>query len=56
MQRRTLAKSLACYRDEFTDPKQGMGAAYATGDYTLQAIAEPFDVHDSTVRRANNGK
>jgi len=55
-QRRALAKSLAYYRDEFTDAKQGMAAAYATGDYTLQAIADAFEVHYSTVSRAVNGK
>ena len=55
-QRRALAKSLAYYRDEFNDAKQGMCAAYATGDYTLQAIADAFEVHYSTVSRAINGK
>jgi rRNA maturation endonuclease Nob1 len=55
-QRRALAKSLAYYRDEFDDAKQGMIAAYATGDYTLQAIAEAFAVHYATVSRAVNGK
>ena len=55
-QRRALAKSLAYYRDEFDDRKQGMAAAYATGDYTLQAIAEAFEVHYSTVSRAISGK
>lgn len=55
-QRRALAKSLAYYRDEFADAKQGMAAAYATGDYTLQAIADGFGVHYSTVSRAVSGK
>jgi putative transposase len=50
--RRALAKSLAYYRQEFNDAKIGMAAAYATGDYTLQAIADEFGVHYSTVSRA----
>lgn len=37
IQRRALAASLTYYRDEFTDSTQDMGAAYATGDCTLQA-------------------
>ena len=55
-QRRALAKSLSYYRDEFDDAKQGMIAAYSTGDYTLQSIADAFGVHYSTVSRAINGK
>ena len=56
MQRRALLRSLTYYRDEFDDAKQGMAAAYATGDYTLQVIADAFGVHYSTVSRAINGK
>ena len=56
MQRRALAKSLAYYREQFDDAKQGMIAAYATGDYTLQAVADAFGVHYSTVSRTINGK
>ena len=56
LQRRALAKSLTFYRESFDDPKTGMAAAYATGDYTLQAIADAFDVHYATVSRAVNGK
>ena len=55
-QRRALAKSLSYYQDEFDDAKQGMAAAYATGDYTLQTIADGFGVHYSTVSRAVSGK
>ena len=54
-QRRALAKSLAYYVEELRDAKLGM-AADATGDYTLQAIADAFRVHYSTVSRAMNGK
>jgi REP element-mobilizing transposase RayT len=56
LQRRALAKSLAYYRGAFDDAKSAMAAAYATGDYTLQAIADAFGVHYSTVSRAINGK
>jgi REP element-mobilizing transposase RayT len=56
LQRRALAKSLDFYRDSFGDAKSGMAAAYATGDYTLQAIADAFGVHYSTVSRAVSGK
>jgi putative transposase len=56
LQRRALAKSLDYYRDAFDDAKSGMAAAYATGDYTLQAIADAFGVHYATVSRAINGK
>jgi REP element-mobilizing transposase RayT len=55
-QRRALAQSLDYYRDSFDDAKIGMAAAYATGDYTLQAIADAFGVHYSTVSRAVSGK
>lgn len=53
--RRALAKSLDYYKEEFEDAKSGMAAAYATGDYTLQAIADAFGVHYSTVSRAVSG-
>ncbi len=52
VQRRALAKSLTFYRDTFEDAKSGMMAAYATGDYTLQQIADAFSVHYATVSRA----
>ena len=56
LQRRALAKSLNYYCDTFEDKKQGMAAAYATGDYTLQQVADAFAVHYATVSRAVNGK
>ena len=56
LQRRALAKSLDYYRNAFDDARTGMAAAYATGDYTLQAIADAFGVHSSTVSRAVSGK
>ena len=55
-QRRALAKSLTFYREEFSDEKLGMATAYATGDYTLQVIADSFGVHYSTVSRAIKAK
>jgi putative transposase len=56
-QRRAKAMSLGFYTDTFEDDaKQGMLAAYATGDYTLQAVADAFGVHYSTVSRAVGGK
>jgi putative transposase len=56
LQRRALAKSLNYYLDTFEDKKQGMAAAYATGYYTLQQVADAFDVHSATVSRAVNAK
>jgi hypothetical protein len=56
-QRRVKAKSLGFYTSTFQeDPKKGTLAAYATGDYTLQAVAEAFGVHYSTVSRAVSAK
>jgi putative transposase len=52
LQRHALARSLDYYKNEFEDEKSGMAAAYATRDYTLQAIADAFGVHYSTVSRA----
>jgi hypothetical protein len=47
-----VVKSLEYYRQTFDDAKLGMCAAYATGDYTLQQIADAFAVHYATVSRA----
>lgn len=51
-QRRALAKSLDYYQKTFSDRNDGMRAAYATGDYTLQQVADAFGVHYATVSRA----
>ena len=51
LQRREPARSLAYYASELTDKKQAMKVAYATGQYTMKAIAEYFNVHYSTVSR-----
>ncbi|MEO8331640.1 MAG: hypothetical protein ABI479_04350 [Gallionella sp.] len=51
-QRRPLAKPLSHYQNKHREPKEAMIAAYATGDYTMQAIAYLFGVHYATVSRA----
>ncbi len=51
-QRRPPAKPLSHYRHKLADANQAMTAAYATGDYTMQEIADHFDVHYATVSRA----
>ncbi len=51
-QRRPLAKPLSYYQNTHRDPKAAMVVAYATGDYTMQAIADFFGVHYATVSRA----
>ena len=53
-QRRPLAKPLDYYQSKHKDTKGAMIAAYATGDYTMQAIANYFGVHYATVSRAVN--
>lgn len=53
LQRRPLALPLRIYVEQNReDPKAGMIAAYATGDYTMLAVAAAFGVHYSTVSRA----
>ena len=51
-QRRPLAKPLADYQEAHADPREGMAAAYASGDYTMHAIAKAYGVHYTTVSRA----
>jgi len=51
-QRRPIAQPLAQYLAAHVDRKAGMAAAYASGDYTLQAVADAFGVHYATVSRA----
>jgi putative transposase len=50
-QRRPPAKPLEIYRDNAQGRDAGILAAYATGDYTQQQIAQFFGVHYSTVSR-----
>jgi REP element-mobilizing transposase RayT len=56
MQRRPMALPLQDYVQGSTDRKAAMTAAYASGDYTLQAVADAFGVHYATVSRAVNGQ
>jgi putative transposase len=51
-QRRPVAKALSYYEKKLSDRDQAIAAAYATGDYTMQQIAEHFAVHYATVSRA----
>lgn len=51
-QRRPLAKPLEEYKHAFNDAQEAMAAAYASGDYTMQQVAEAFGVHYSTTSRA----
>ena len=51
-QRRPLAKPLAYYQQTHANASEAMAAAYATGDFTMQAIAQAFGVHYATVSRA----
>jgi putative transposase len=53
-QRRLLGKPLSYYAETFHNAKEGMKKAYASGDYTMQQIADTFGVHYSTVSRAVN--
>lgn len=51
-QRRPLAKPLAAYAATGGDRGAAMAAAYASGDYSMKAIAAHFGVHYATVSRA----
>jgi len=51
-QQRPLAKPILDYKDDVTNKHQAMVAAYASGNYTMQAISEAFGVHYATVSRA----
>ncbi len=52
-QKRAPAKPLADYQAAYADdPRRGMAQAYLSGDYTLKAIAEAYQVHYATVSRA----
>jgi putative transposase len=51
-QRRPKALPLADYQQQAKTSHEAMATAFASGDYTLQKIAEHFGVHYSTVSRA----
>ncbi len=50
-QRRRTPQPLAVHQTGTADPHEAMARAYASGDYSLAAIARHFGVHYSTVSR-----
>ena len=52
VQRRPLARPIEYYRLQYDDRRTAMATAFASGDYTMQQIANAFDVHYATVSRA----
>lgn len=50
-QRRPIAKSLSHYEKSHPNRDEAIVNAYATGDYTLQDIAEYFELHYTTISR-----
>jgi len=53
MQRRSQAKLFVFYVGLYEDKKRGMVETYQTGDYTMKDITAQFEVHYSTVSRAD---
>ena len=51
-QRRPLAKPLEYYAARYADRDEAMAQAYRSGAYSMQAIAEQFEVGRMTVSRA----
>lgn len=51
-QRRPVAKPLDHFTRHYPDTAQVMALAYLSGDYTMKAIADHFEVHYTTVSRA----
>ena len=51
-QRRALAKPLDDYASRYPDRDRALAAAYGSGAYSMQAIAEHFGVSRMTVSRA----
>ena len=51
MQRRKQAKSLSGYEEHFSLRNDVIVNAYASGDYSMKAIADRFKLHYSTVSR-----
>jgi len=52
VQRRPMAWPLDAHAARFADRDEAMARAYRSGAYTMQAIADHFDVHYRTVSRA----
>lgn len=55
LERRSLGKPLERYFTKHNDKAKSMAAAYSTGHFTLQEIADHCGVHYSTVSRLVNG-
>lgn len=55
-QRRSIARPINHYVENYADAKIGIQEAYKTGDYTMQQIAHAFGIHYSTVSRIINRK
>ncbi|MDD1622053.1 MAG: transposase [Methylococcaceae bacterium] len=53
-QRRSIARPINHYVENYADAKIGIKEAYKTGDYTMQQIAQAFGIHYSTVSRIIN--
>ena len=51
-QRRALAPALESFESNHAERNEAMAAAYLTGAYSQQEIADHFGVHYSTVSRA----
>ena len=51
MHRRSKAKALSWYRQKYSLRNDAIVNAYASGDYSMKAIADWFGVHYSTVSR-----
>ena len=52
VQRRSLAKTLAEYQDQYAQRDEVMARAYLSGVYTTEEIGKFFGVHYMTVSRA----
>ena len=51
-QRRSAAKPLEYFSTQYLNRDEAIAAAYSTGAYTMQAIADYFDIGRMTVSRA----
>ena len=51
-QRRSVAKPLEYFSTQYLNRDEAIAAAYGTGAYTMQAIADYFDIGRMTVSRA----
>jgi REP element-mobilizing transposase RayT len=51
LKRRPIARPLSDFADRYPDRDQAIAAAYASGQYTLQAVGDHFGLHYSRVSR-----